>query len=131
MNQAKRTQNRASIPTEARRRASRRSYVALLLVAATALSFSASCKEAKAPRETPPTPDKVKPVPRRAETVVSLRDAKNCRGSVHPTAETVCPLLPGQSIPSVTVRDIDGKSRDLAAVVRKQPTLLIVYRGGW
>lgn len=46
-------------------------------------------------------------------------------------AESVTPLLVGQTIPDVVLWQGNGtpvKSRDLA---RKQPTILVFYRGGW
>lgn len=41
------------------------------------------------------------------------------------------PLLLGSEVPSVAVRDVDGKDADLRAVVAGKPTLLVFYRGGW
>jgi hypothetical protein len=41
------------------------------------------------------------------------------------------PLLIGAEVPSVEVRDIDGRPVELSALVDGKRTLLIFYRGGW
>ncbi|MFP4381112.1 MAG: peroxiredoxin-like family protein [Candidatus Sumerlaeia bacterium] len=41
------------------------------------------------------------------------------------------PVLLGQEAPSITVRDKNGKKYDLGKAYKKQPTVLIFYRGGW
>ena len=53
------------------------------------------------------------------------------RGVVHPNTESVSPLRPGDPVPSVDVRDIDGRSLDLAGLVAERGALLVFYRGGW
>lgn len=50
---------------------------------------------------------------------------------VHPDAESVRPLQPGASVPSATVRTLEGDPIDLADLVREQGALLVFYRGGW
>ena len=52
-------------------------------------------------------------------------------GEVHPTAEAVQPLEPGQRVPSVRVRTVDGAPVDLAEAIRGNGALLVFYRGGW
>ena len=42
-------------------------------------------------------------------------------------AEEVCPLLPGQKIPELSLKDIDGQEFSLS----QQPVVMIFYRGGW
>ena len=46
-------------------------------------------------------------------------------------AEDVRPLNVGQTVPSVMVRDLEGRKVDLADRARGRWTLLIFYRGGW
>ncbi|WP_057938588.1 peroxiredoxin-like family protein [Algoriphagus resistens] len=46
-------------------------------------------------------------------------------------AEDISPLLNGEKIPSVTLRDSSGDSFDLNQAVASKPTILIFYRGGW
>ena len=48
-----------------------------------------------------------------------------------PSADQVHPLLIGAKVPHVTVKKGDGTDVDLAAIVKKQSTILIFYRGGW
>ena len=45
--------------------------------------------------------------------------------------QEVKPLLVGTTIPSVSVRTIDGKVVDLLEDARKKPSILVFYRGGW
>ena len=47
------------------------------------------------------------------------------------TSDAVTPALIGTQIPTVEVRDVDGKPFDLKAAVAKAPTILVFYRGGW
>lgn len=48
-----------------------------------------------------------------------------------PTAEAATPLTVGDTIPKTTVQDADGNDVDLNALIAKQPTALVFYRGGW
>jgi len=44
----------------------------------------------------------------------------------------ICPLLIGQQIPDgIVLKDANGNSVDLSAMLKIKPTLLIFYRGGW
>ena len=43
----------------------------------------------------------------------------------------VCPIKVGQSLPALSLQDIEGKKFDLNAAVAKKPTILIFYRGSW
>ena len=45
--------------------------------------------------------------------------------------EDVSPLLVGETIPDVSVRNMAGESVSLKAEVAKKPTVLVFYRGGW
>lgn len=47
------------------------------------------------------------------------------------TQESITPLAVGSGAPAAMVRTSNGMSVDLGAVVRRQPTVLIFYRGGW
>jgi peroxiredoxin len=46
-------------------------------------------------------------------------------------AKSIQPLGVGDAIPEGVVHDANGKAVDLLAAVRKKPTLLLFYRGGW
>jgi len=52
-------------------------------------------------------------------------------GAIPTSATGIRPLLIGAEIPDVTVRDAAGADLALKDVFRKEPTILIVYRGGW
>ncbi len=44
---------------------------------------------------------------------------------------SVCPILVGSPLPSITLTTLDGKSFDLNKAVAEKPTILIYFRGGW
>ena len=46
-------------------------------------------------------------------------------------AEDVSPLLVGESVPEVSLASVAGSAVQLTQLVRKQPTILLFYRGGW
>lgn len=43
----------------------------------------------------------------------------------------VRPLLNGSTVPAISLLDQQGKTVDLLAKIRQQPTVLVFYRGGW
>lgn len=45
--------------------------------------------------------------------------------------EDISPLLIGESIPTVKLKDAKGMEFDLNGAVASKPTILIFYRGGW
>ena len=46
-------------------------------------------------------------------------------------AEDVQPLNVGETIPDIKVRTMEGETVSLSNLLRKKPTLLVFYRGGW
>ncbi|MCG9753888.1 AhpC/TSA family protein [Shewanella insulae] len=54
--------------------------------------------------------------------------------SAKPIAESptsISPLLNGQEVPSIQVKDLQGKSVDLQQMLQGKPSVLFFYRGGW
>ena len=52
----------------------------------------------------------------------------------HPVAsraEDICPLLPGRTVPVVSVQTSEGADVGLPELIGGKPTILIFYRGGW
>ena len=45
--------------------------------------------------------------------------------------DKVTPLLIGAQPADVALRTVDGESVELLATLRKKPTIVIFYRGGW
>ena len=45
--------------------------------------------------------------------------------------EDISPLLIGEKVPEVTLLDVAGQNFNIAEEVKKKPTILIFYRGGW
>lgn len=45
--------------------------------------------------------------------------------------EDISPLLIGEKIPMAQLPDANGKMVDLNKAIASQPTVLVVYRGGW
>lgn len=44
---------------------------------------------------------------------------------------SIRPLMIGQQLPDVTLKDADGKPVKLSAALEGAPAVLVVYRGGW
>ncbi|MBB3697341.1 redoxin domain-containing protein [Flammeovirga yaeyamensis] len=61
--------------------------------------------------------------------IVSLSSAFS--QSVPKSANDISPLLIGEYVPEVTLRDVDSNPVDLKKLIKKKPTVLIFYRGGW
>ncbi|MCG7545201.1 AhpC/TSA family protein [Pseudoalteromonas sp. MM17-2] len=51
--------------------------------------------------------------------------------NISDSAERVSPLLPGLSVPDVTLKDTQGQPVALKKLLANKPTVLVVYRGGW
>lgn len=51
--------------------------------------------------------------------------------SIPQQPEDISPLLNGESVPMVMLKDVSGKAFDLNKAVTNKPTILIFYRGGW
>ncbi|TLX49589.1 alkyl hydroperoxide reductase [Pseudoalteromonas ruthenica] len=51
--------------------------------------------------------------------------------NISDSAEGVSPLLPGLSVPDVTLKDTQGQPVALKQLLANKPTVLVVYRGGW
>lgn len=52
-------------------------------------------------------------------------------GTIAESADKVCPILLGSSLPDVGLRLVDGKSTTLKQQVNGKPAILVFYRGGW
>jgi peroxiredoxin len=52
-------------------------------------------------------------------------------GDVATSAALVRPLLVGEKVPDVQIKDADGKAVTLAKALAGKPTILVYYRGGW
>jgi peroxiredoxin len=52
-------------------------------------------------------------------------------GAIAPAIGDVGPLQTGAAVPELTLVAPDGTAVELRAAIRKRPTLLIFYRGGW
>jgi hypothetical protein len=53
------------------------------------------------------------------------------RNQAPASAEEICPILAGATLPALNYRTVDGSPFELNAAVREKPTVLIYYRGGW
>jgi peroxiredoxin len=45
--------------------------------------------------------------------------------------QDVCPLLTGSAVPAFTLLAANGEPVDLNVSIRRQPTIMVFYRGGW
>ena len=66
-----------------------------------------------------------------ASLILSLAAPMFANADIAPDAVSVAPLLNGETLPDVALRDIDGNKVDLKALVSNKPTILFFYRGGW
>ncbi len=57
--------------------------------------------------------------------------AEGAGGGVASSADAVCPLKVGMTVPKVGVTSLDGSKIDLSFEIAKKPTVLVFYRGGW
>ncbi len=46
-------------------------------------------------------------------------------------AEDISPLLIGEKVPQIKISSVENKKISLIDVVKKRPTMLLFYRGGW
>ena len=58
-------------------------------------------------------------------------DKETTGGTVPSSAENVCPIKSGQTIPDLTLADHKGNTVSLGTTLEKQPSILIFYRGSW
>jgi peroxiredoxin len=67
----------------------------------------------------------------RAFALFALLGLGRMSAQIVPTATDVSPLLIGEVVPDASLKDPDGRSVKLSEVLAKQPTVLVLYRGGW
>ncbi|WP_260607303.1 peroxiredoxin-like family protein [Chitinophaga polysaccharea] len=65
------------------------------------------------------------------ERKTALIPVENTSYAIPQQPEDISPLLNGESIPMVMLKDASGKEFDLNKAVANKPTILIFYRGGW
>jgi hypothetical protein len=70
-------------------------------------------------------------LPRAALATLLLSVAAARAGEPAASAEDVRPPAVGGSLPELTLTTAEGEPFDLNAAVAEQPTVLILYRGGW
>lgn len=62
---------------------------------------------------------------------ITQSDPTRQDGRVADSAEEICPILVGASIPDMHLTTVEGEQFDLNAAISNKPALLIFYRGGW
>lgn len=62
-------------------------------------------------------------------TTIFPQEEKKVR--VAKNANEICPILVGEKLPDITLKNSDKTMFNLNEAVSKQPTLLIFFRGGW
>lgn len=50
---------------------------------------------------------------------------------VAPSADEIKPLLVGAKVPNVVFKNIDDKEIKIHSLIKRRPTVLVYYRGGW
>lgn len=61
----------------------------------------------------------------------SFAHAAAAPNNIASQAEKVSPLMPGLTVPAITLKDTDGKNVAVAKRFAEKTTALIIYRGGW
>ena len=51
--------------------------------------------------------------------------------NVAASADAVCPIKVGATVPTLTLATADGTPFDVSEAIRQKPTVLVFYRGGW
>src|SRR3990172_326047 len=57
--------------------------------------------------------------------------ARSQQGNIASSAEEICPIKVGMTIPPLKLATVDGNLFDVNAAFGQQPPVLIFYRGGW
>ncbi len=60
-----------------------------------------------------------------------LLTAINATAQIAEKAEDISPLLISEKIPSVNIINANGKTESILDVIKRKPTILLFYRGGW
>ncbi len=63
-------------------------------------------------------------------TVTKLVGGSDCDKQIPDQAEDICPILVGQSLPKIILRNPDKTLSDLNAASEEKATILIFFRGG-
>lgn len=64
-------------------------------------------------------------------TAFLVTNAQASTAGIAAAPEQVSPLLPGLSVPNVTLKDQQGHNIELKKRFAEKTTILIIYRGGW
>lgn len=56
---------------------------------------------------------------------------QNTQAQIAEKAEDIAPLLIGESIPDSKLKNSKGEIVEISDILKKKPTVLVVYRGGW
>lgn len=64
-------------------------------------------------------------------TVIFSTTGSVAQDGVAGSANDICPIKTGASLPPIILQSVEGKDFDLNAAAHQKPTILIVYRGGW
>ncbi len=64
-------------------------------------------------------------------TLCEVNATENEATDVAASAEDIRPLSVGITVPSLTLQGVDGKAFDLDKAIKRRPTVVIFYRGGW
>lgn len=62
---------------------------------------------------------------------VAAAEPATTAGKVMTNAEEVVPIREGATVPKLTLKTMDGKQKELHALLAEKPTVLVFYRGGW
>lgn len=67
-----------------------------------------------------------------SNVLMAQNEASTTQNYVIPQkAEDISPLLYGEKVPHLTLKDANGAAFDLQKAFAEKPTILVFYRGGW
>lgn len=64
-------------------------------------------------------------------TILFLLSFTFYEGEVPTKAEDISPLLVGETVPSVKLSSLEGKTIDILEKVKEKPSIIVFYRGSW
>lgn len=66
-----------------------------------------------------------------ATTTTARETMMNTTRKIADAPEKISPIQVGQSLPPLSLKDLDSKEFDLNEAIARKPAVLIFYRGGW
>lgn len=66
-----------------------------------------------------------------AQEAVVTTDSTKQEAMITEDATDICPILIGEDLPDGMVKDLDKEQVSIHELIKKKPTIIVFYRGGW